>query len=211
MVEPPERGQLVEVVIGDEPDAWNEAGFAVVDGATVVGRTRLVFVGAVAGRGLRSVSLVGLDGPELAGLVLAPPGRPAGPRPDGPHPNGVVALDHLVLVTGDGDAVSSALDAAGLGLRRRREGPDGAGAIRRQWFHRFGDVIAEVVADDRLGTDATARPWGLAFTCTDLEALAPAGVPVGRVRPAVQEGRRICSLHGRDLGVTVPVAFLSVP
>lgn len=44
----------------------------------------------------------------------------------------------------------------------------------------------------------------------DIDALAQAlGTKVGRVKDAVQPGRRIVTLRHQELGISVPIAFMS--
>ena len=61
----------------------------------------------------------------------------------------------------------AALEAAGMDLRRRREGPTGAGSARQAFF-RVGEAILEVVehppqAREAGDAEAPARLWGLAL------------------------------------------------
>jgi hypothetical protein len=52
--------------------------------------------------------------------------------------------------------------------------------------------------------------WGLAFTVRDLDACAALlGDTLGSVKAAVQTGRRIATLRHTDVGLTVPIAFMS--
>src|SRR6185312_7213294 len=62
------------------------------------------------------------------------------------HANGVSGIDHLVAMSPQLDRSVSALQAAGLDLRRIREQPTPAGAPRQAFF-RLGEVILEVVQE----------------------------------------------------------------
>jgi hypothetical protein len=221
---------VVEVVVGDGPGPWAAAGFAVEPGGagTTVGAVRLTFapppdtsVEPEAGvrpdagggdRGIRRWALSPDPAPptgELDGLPTGPasigtdPGRP----PD--HPNGATVLDHLVVLSPDVDRTSDALAGAGLDLRRVRPIP-GTDPRRVQVFFRGGEVIVELVGPEEPRGDGPARFYGLAFAVADLDATAALlGDRLSGIRPAVQPGRRIATLRHRELGLSVPVAFLS--
>ena len=80
----------------------------------------------------------------------------------------------------------------------------------RQTFLRAGEVIVELVAADRPPAAGPARFYGIACTVSDLDACAALlGDRLGEVKPAVQSGRRIATLRGRDIGLDVAIAFMS--
>ncbi len=64
----------------------------------------------------------------------------------------------------------------------------------------------------RSADDRPATFWGLALVTDDLDATA-AGLGAACTTPkqAVQPGRRIATLKTRDLGISVPIAFMSPP
>jgi hypothetical protein len=203
-----------ELTVADAPDAWSALGFELDGDTCVVGDVRIRLAGSDAGKRLTGWSLRGVDGVELDGLATALSDRPApSERPD--HPNGITGLDHVVTITPALDRTVTALQAAGLDLRRIREEPTPAGAPRQAFF-RLGAVILEVVqqpaeAIERAGGDRPAFFWGLAFTAPDLDAtVAGLGDRVSEVRPAVQPGRRIATLR-RSAGISVPVALITPP
>ena len=124
-----------------------------------------------------------------------------------------MALDHVVAFSPDLDRTVAALEAAGLDLRRVREGPTAAGA-QRQAFFRVGTPILEVI-EHPPGTgaaqdlEAPARFWGLAFVVEDIDASARRlGALLGEVRDAIQPGRRIATIR-REAGLGLPVALMS--
>jgi hypothetical protein len=205
--------QLLRLDVGDAPDAWRAAGFAVDDaGVVLLGRTEVHCTGR--GGGALAWHLDGVDA-DVDGLPTAPPPvrAPVGedaPRPDGAtHPNGVGRIDHVVVTTGDGDRTAAALGAAGLEVRGRRDARV-AGRAAVQSFLWAGDVIVEVVAPAGGPTGVSAAIWGLALVAEDLDATAAAlGPLLGAPRDAVQPGRRIASLRGRDVGIAVPLAVMS--
>jgi hypothetical protein len=209
----PEPVTIDELVLADEPERWAALGFTVVDGRCQLGRVYLRLAGSAAGRGLVGWSLRAIVGTELDGLPTtrsdSPPHAPA-PA----HPNGVLAIDHLVVMSAALDRTVAALQDAGLDLRRVREQPTPAGAPRQAFF-RLGAEILEVVQEPTAvveragGQERPARMWGLALSVADLDRAAQAlGENVGSVRDAVQPGRRIATLR-RSAGLAVPVALMS--
>lgn len=220
MDEPARR--LVGLEVGDEPSAWRRAGFTVVEDRITVGGVTLRLSGAGDGRGLRSASLE----PPVAGdvdglpLVAADPGVGAEPRvgvepgvgadgdaSDGPaHDNGVVAVDHVVVASGDVERTTAALATHGLTPRRTVVGARGDGDDEVVYrFFLLGTCVLELVGPAH-GGGGPARFTGLAFTTERIDEL---GELAGTPRDAVQPGRRIATLRGRDLGISVPTAFLT--
>lgn len=209
--------QIHELTIADEPATWAALGFVVEGDLCRVGAVRIRLAGRDAGRGIVGWILRGLASGDLDGLPTqrADDSAPAAGVASVAHPNGVTAFDHVVAIAPALDRTVSALQAAGLDLRRIREEPTPAGAPRQAFF-RLGDVILEVVQapDDALersgGADGPAFFWGLAFKVADLDATAAA---IGEERcsaprPAVQPGRRIATLR-RSAGLAVPVALMT--
>ena len=218
-----------ELVLAADALPWRAAGFEVDDGVIDVGTVRIRLAGADAGRRIVRWTLRGAPGAELDGLPTSvstgPTAAGADPGPRHPlghrHPNGVVRLDHVVAFSPDLDRTVAALERDGLPLRRVREGPTPAGAMRQAFF-RLGEVILEVVenppgtpgAEDRA---REARFYGIAFVVADIDALAeelgelpvPGGV-LGSVRDAVQPGRRIATMR-REANLGLPVAFMTAP
>jgi catechol 2,3-dioxygenase-like lactoylglutathione lyase family enzyme len=195
------------------PSAWAAIGFELDGDTCVVGETRIRMVGREAGRGLVGWSLREIEAVELDGLPTARSDRPPPDEPPG-HPNGITGLDHVVAITPDLDRTVSALQGAGLDLRRIREEPTPAGAPRQAFF-RLGAVILEVVQEPQEaierggGTDRPAFFWGLAFIAPDLDStVAGLGDRVSEIRDAVQPGRRIATLR-RSAGLAIPVALMT--
>jgi hypothetical protein len=205
---PVSDARVRRVVLGGSPAEWQAAGFALAEGGTInIGSVAIEPAGERRGM---SWELAGVGTTDLDGLdtVLTD----AGPAEPGTHPNGVTSIDHVVSFTPDLDRTITALEAAGLSLRRIREEPTPAGAPRQAFF-RLGEVILEVVQQPAgaPGFDPAgpARLWGLAFNCSDLDAAAAQlGELAKGPRDAVQPGRRILTLS-RGAGLSVPVAFMS--
>ena len=193
-----------EIVVADDPKTWTAAGFRLEGDALAVGSVRIRLAGRGPARGIIGWSVRGLAGDDLDGLPTeASSGRPGGGAGGGaaePHPNGAEWLDHLVAFTPHLDRTVAALEAVGLELRRRRDGPTPGGAERQALF-RLGEVVLEAIEappGTRIREDpgAPARFWGLAFGTADLDAsVAALGGLLGEPRPAVQPGRRIATLR----------------
>lgn len=210
---------LVALAVADPAAAWAAAGFTVAGGSVDLGTTAVQLTGP--GRGVHGIvgwTLAGLEAEPGSGSIDGLPtafvdDAPVAPTsaPD-PHPNGIVGLDHVVVATPDLDRTIAAFEGVGLACRRIREGSAG-GAPVRQAFFRVGSAIVEVVAGD-LGAgspdaDAPARFFGLALDAADLDATAAVlGDGLGRVKTAVQRGRRIATLRHRHLGLSVAVAAM---
>ena len=186
-----------ELEIADEPAAWSAAGFHVEDGECRVSRVTVRLVGKGARRG-------------IVGWKL---GDDASPDAAAPHPNGVVQIDHVVMLTPDLDRTVAELEAQGFDLRRRRDGPTPGGSTRQAFF-RAGEPILEVVQAPEGSSVARdpngpARLWGLAFAVANMEQTAEAlGDLLGRPRDAVQPGRRIATLRP-EAGLGPAIAFMT--
>jgi hypothetical protein len=194
--------ELASLSLADPPERWRALGFEVADSRVLVGGVALEL--GAAGEGIVGWALSGLEqATEIDGLPWSSsePDEPDGPAPT--HPNGSVAIDHVVVVTPDFDRTAAALEAAGLGLRRVRD----AGGFR-QGFRRIGPAILELVEGRDGDADRPARFWGLVVIVADLDALAERlGEQLGRIKPAVQQGRRIATLRG-SAGLGEAVAFM---
>jgi catechol 2,3-dioxygenase-like lactoylglutathione lyase family enzyme len=194
-----------ELGVADSPDAWRAIGFEVDDDTCLVGSVRIRLGGD--GTGITDWTLreVPADLTEVDGVVSRPAAQ--APQPPGPaatHPNGVTRHDHLVFMTPDLPRTTAALVALGLDVRRERD----AGAFQ-QVFFRLGEVILELVGPAEPGP-GPASLWGLTFAVDDLDATAEfLGERIGRVKDAVQPGRRITTLRGKEIGITPAIAFMS--
>ena len=202
---------LIELLIADSPEAWRSAGFAVEGDVCVVGSVALRLVGRGAGTGVVGwvlggvpASIAEVDGvPTSVGLDTALPGDPACSA------NGTTSIDHVVLMTPHLERTLAALREIGLEPRRHRDGELGGSAVR-QVFYRLGEVILEVVGSPDATGEGPASLWGITFNVADIDATAELlGEGVGRVKDAVQPGRRITTLRSRSFDVSVPIAFIT--
>jgi hypothetical protein len=198
--------QIAAVAVADDPRAWTSLGFTVTAGVCVVGATEIRFAGNPKMRGDASArtgwTLRGPEGPaDIDGVATA--WTSDGPAAPGKHPNGAVSVDHVVVATPDVERTCTALVAAGMQLRTTRT----AGRVR-QGFFRHGEAIVEVAGPVDPSGDGPAELWGLTVVVSDLDATAQrVGERVGRIKDAVQPGRRIAALKPGTLSVAV--AFMS--
>ncbi len=191
-----------ELGVGDSPDAWRAIGFDVVDDLCRVGAVWIRLGGE--GTGITDWTLrdIPADLTDVDGVPTANSDAPLGES--GTHPNGVTRLDHLVFMTPDLPRTTGALVAVGVDVRRERD----AGAFQ-QVFFRLGEVILELVGPAEPGP-GPASLWGLTFAVDDLDATAAfLGDRIGRVKDAVQPGRRITTLRGKEIGISPAIAFMS--
>jgi hypothetical protein len=197
-----------ELFIAAAPDAWAAAGFDVQDDLCEVGTVRLRLEEDDAGRGLTRWSVRDAASLDLDGLDTAASAPAAGA-----HPNGVVSIDHLVVITPDLDRTSGVLRGAGFELRRLREG-ETPGGSQRQAFFRMGELILEVVEappGTKIAADPSgpARLWGISFLVDDLATpAATLGGSLGEPRDAVQPGRRIATV-GSEAALGPAVALMT--
>jgi hypothetical protein len=155
----------------------------------------------------------GFDDPAIGHVDGLPTGHAAAPGPAPRHPNGIVGIDHVVVMSPDLDRTTAAFVAAGFEIRRTREAELGGGAWMRQAFIRAGDVVLELVGPVEADPSASTSPsrfWGLAVVSGDLDATVDFfGDACAPAKPAVQEGRRIATLDTRRLGLGMRVAIMS--
>ncbi len=218
------EARLLSLAVADDPDAWQRAGFAVVDGTVTIGATAVELTGRAddrARRGIGSWTVAGLDA-EGSGTIDGIPttfaphaATVAGPATSvapAEHPNGVTGIDHVVVLTPDLDRTIAAFAHVGLAVRRIRE-TESYGSPMRQAFLRIGGTIVEVVGGhDGSGQtveEAPATFFGLALDVDDLDRTsALLGDGLGAIRSAVQEGRRISTIRHKGFGMSVATALM---
>jgi len=190
--------------IGGEPRQWRELGFDVGnDGFAVVGGVRLE-VQPSAERG--AIGSWALDGDDVPGSVdgLVTDAAIRG-EAGAVHPNGVIGIDHVVVFTPSLERTTAAFAEIGVDCRRVREANGGA----RQGFFLVGDVLVEVIDGVGLEPDAPARFWGITAVVSDIEAAAIVlGERLGRIKDAVQPGRRIATVRSEASG-GLPLALIT--
>ena len=127
------------------------------------------------------------------------------------HPNGVIAIDHVVLLSSDLHRTVMSLAAVGVDPRRERDGELGGRPIR-QIFFRFGQVIVEVVGSPDTLSEGPSTLWGITYVVADIDATASFfGARTAPIKEAVQPGRRITTLRHHELGMSVRSAMISAP
>ncbi|MCX6397079.1 MAG: hypothetical protein NTV23_11380 [Propionibacteriales bacterium] len=202
--------ELAGVAVADRPEDWRAAGFVVGDDGTCqVGALRIRLVGREAGAGIVGWSLrrVPTGTVDVDGVPTEVSGETAGEG--AVHPNGVVGVDHVVLLSPDLRRTVAAFGALGVEPRRHRDGELGGRAVR-QVFFRLGAVILEVVGSPDTAVAGPSTLWGLTYVVADIDtAAAFFGEHTSPVKDAVQPGRRITTLRHRDLGLSVRTALIS--
>lgn len=201
-----------EFDVADPSDAWTRAGFSVdADAVCLIGGVRIRLVGRDRGAGIVGWSLRGLPSDGLTGDVDGVPTTrsEAAAAVPAEHANGVVAIDHVVLLSPDLSRTVESLAAIGAEPRRERDAELGGRPIR-QIFFRFGEVIVEVVGSPEASGEGPSTLWGLTYVVADIDATATFfGDRTTAVKDAVQPGRRITTLRHRDLGMSVRTAMIS--
>jgi hypothetical protein len=200
--------EIDEIVVGDKPESWRNAGFTVDDDVCRLGHVRVRLIGHDEGRRIRRWSLRGIAAEgDLDGLVTL---RSEAERCEpAKHANGCVGIDHVVLATPDTRRTTKALEDQGLESRRIRE-TETSGSAMLQTFFRAGEVILELVGPPEPSGDGPAGFFGLALTVDDLDATAALlSDDLGPVKDAVQHERRIATLRHRNVDVSVATAFMS--
>jgi hypothetical protein len=204
-----------ELQIADPADAWARAGFGVdSDAVCRVGGVDIRLVGRDHGTGIVGWTLGGLpsDG-SIADLDGVP--TTAGPgavdATVAKHPNGVIAIDHVVLLSPDLGRTVESMAAIGVHPRRERDAELGGRPIR-QIFFRFGELILEVVGSPDAVGDGPSTLWGITYVVADIDATASFfGDRATPVKAAVQPGRRITTLLHQEFGMSVRSAMISPP
>jgi hypothetical protein len=201
-----------EFAVADPADAWVQAGFSVdSDAICRVGGVRIQLAGRDRGTGIVGWSLRGLPSDrslhDLDGIATtrsdAVAVMPAA------HANGVLAIDHVVLLSPDLRRTVESLTTIGIEPRRERDAQLG-GRSMRQIFFRAGEVIIEVVGSPETASEGPSTLWGITYVVADIDATAAYfGDRTAPVKDAVQPGRRITTLRHQALGISVPSAMIS--
>ena len=104
-VQPPTHGQLTALIVDDDIESWQAAGFTGQD-VVQIGSTTIVPTAAGVDRGdghrsgIVGACVAGIG--ELDGLALGS-WQPEAEVEQTDHRNGVVAIDHVVVMTPDSD------------------------------------------------------------------------------------------------------------
>lgn len=193
-----DRPVLRGVALGADGSAGERLGLTVADGRSLLGGVVLAWTAE--GGGILGLDLEGVPagGPLPRRTVVTPADVPG--TADTAHPVGAVAVDHVVVLTGD---VERTLDGLGVPARRVEQR-----AGRTYAYVVVATSLLEVVGPTE-PDDRPAHLWGLALTVADLDAaLELLGEGAGPARPAVQPGRRIATVRHETLGLGVPTVLL---
>jgi hypothetical protein len=186
------RPELDEIALADPAAAWAALGFTVREQSIALGGVRIRLGAAAKGLKLRELDARH----DLDGLPIVPSTAPPPPPPTR-HPNGASAIDHVVAHTPDLARTTSKLTAAGLDHR-----PSPA----PQEFFVLGPCLLELV--ERPGDPPGL--WGLTLVVEDLdEAARQLGNRLGRVKQAVQPGRRIATVRTSEAGLSTALALMT--
>jgi len=203
-----------EFQVADPADAWTRAGFSVdSDDICRIGGVRIRLVGPDRGSGIIGWSLRGLPSDGTLGDLDGIPTTRSDAVTVAPaeHANGVIAIDHVVLLSPDLNRTVASLAAVGVKPRRERDGELGGRPIR-QIFFRFGEVIIEVVGSPGTSSEGPSTLWGITYVVEHIDATASFfGDRTAPVKDAVQTGRRITTLRHHQLGLSVRSAMISAP
>ena len=132
------------------------------------------------------------------------------PRHAGAHPNGVIAIDHLVLLSPDLGRTVKSLAAIEGAAARERDGELGGQPIRQVFFRLGGHHRGGRLTDH--GAEGPSNLWGITYVVADIDATAAfLGEHTTPVKDAVQPGRRITTLHHREFDMSVRTALISPP
>jgi hypothetical protein len=203
-----------EFEVADPPEAWTRAGFSVgSDSACRIGGVGIRLVGRDRGAGIVGWSLRGLPSDvsvnDLDGVPTARSEEVAAAA--SAHPNGVITIDHVVLLSPDLGRTVESLAAIGVDPRRERDSELGGRPIR-QIFFRLGEVTVEVVGSPATAGEGPSTLRGMTYVVTDIDATASFfGDRTAPVKDAVQPGRRISTLRHQEFGMSVRTAFISAP
>jgi hypothetical protein len=198
--------EIASLLIGDPPDLGSALGFSVDGESCHVSGIRHRLGGEL--KGIRGWGLRGAAGElvDVDGLPTTRVDDDAEPTPT--HANGVVAVDHVVVLSPNLQQTIAALETVGLELRRTRDTSNYGGPMRQAFF-RMGPVILELVGPPEPMGDTPPRFFGLAFTVANLDETATFfGDRLHAPKDAVQPGRRIATLD-KSAGSTVAMAFMS--
>lgn len=208
-------------------------------GFVALGNTRVVLTGQGGGFLGWAFDGIATEHASIDGLGLLAPDADSATTSESrdviaKHPNGITSIDHVVIDSDDLLRTTAALQACGF-VQSGGRTTESYGSPMAQAFFWAGDVILELVgpvptpddstqdnteaagapaADparaDPATKDSAASLFGLALVSEDLdETAATLGELMGSPKEAVQPGRRIAGLRGRELGMALPIAVMS--
>ena len=190
--------------IGGEVARWRELGFDVTDeGISALGGVRVELLEDADPGAIASWALDGEHVPDSIDGLPTERAERGGAQSE--HPNGVIGIDHVVVLTPSLERTTAAFAEVGVECRRVREAGEGV----RQGFFIVGDLLVEVVDGTGLEADAPARFWGLTAVVADLDRAADVlGDRLGAIKDAIQPGRRIATIRREAVG-GLPLALIT--
>jgi hypothetical protein len=189
--------------VGGDAEQWRNVGFDVHGATVMLGAVRAELVATDSEAAIKSWSLEASQVPNSIDGLRTDYGTRDGAMAE--HPNGALSIDHIVVLTPSLERTTEAFAEIGVECRRVRD----AGAGIRQGFFLIGDLLVEVVDGTETDYGAPARFWGITVAVSDIdEAARLLGNKLGRVRDAVQPGRRIATVRPEASG-GLPLAFIT--
>jgi|TARA_B100002052_G_scaffold184226_1_gene167864 hypothetical protein len=195
---------IAELHVGDDPKAWVHLGFNIEDNRCRIGTTDVVFregqpgIHAWALRGALPSSF----GPIPTSYLDSPiPGLAS------THPNSSRGLHHLVLMVPEFKQGRSALTHAGVVVSPGKVFGSADKKLLRS-TPMMGDFELELIGPEKEDSSRRWDLWGLVIAVEDIDVTADLlGDLLGRVKPAIQPGRRIATVS-KSAGLGVAIAFL---
>jgi predicted enzyme related to lactoylglutathione lyase len=192
---------LCEVVDRPKPNALNQVLHSGLTGGGIVGWTwgarsipeghwtSAIMIPAIGGGVSHALPLPGtIPGAFTAVVETNLEAEPYAKTLNAQHQansNGVVDLDHVVVMVNALEEAIRAYESLGVQCKRIRE----AGRGMRQAFFKLEQAVLEVVGP----TPGEPRCWGLAFKCANLDStvtlIREAGMQVTQPKTAIQGGR----------------------
>ncbi len=117
---------------------------------------------------------------------------------------GIVGIDHLVLLSNDLDDCIERFGTQGLGIRLAldKTEPKWGG---RMLFFRFGKFTLEIIQNSNNNSQEKDRFWGLAYLCSDIKftvtELQKKGVKYSSIREGRKKGTLVSTIKSHNLGL----------
>jgi len=215
--------KLHGVVCNDEPSCWERAGFklnqdgqCLFAGSFQVRFARNGAFGAI-GQGLLGWIWSGIDSIDIGGIATIVQDHPRNKFQNQVHPNGIIGVDHVVLMTNHVDETILSFEKFGITLKKKQEVNSREGErskFMQAFFRPSHGTIVEVVGPTPEHTDkqapVSAFLWGMTFVSENLEQTKQyLGDKLSNIRNAKQHGRKIATLRHKAFDIHVSIAIMS--